>query len=66
MFRYLTCTGDRKQLNTYMTAHICNKNTHNYIGSLDSTNVIAYMDTWTVQHMVSVSDDCIMWVVYIN
>lgn len=28
-----------------MTAHICNKNTHNYIGSFDSTNVIAYMDS---------------------
>jgi len=45
MFKYLTCTGDRKRLTTYMTAHICNKNTHNYIGSFDSTNVIAYMDS---------------------
>jgi len=43
MFRYLTRTGDRKQLTTYMTAHIWNKNTHNYIGSFDSTNIIAYI-----------------------
>jgi hypothetical protein len=59
MFRYLTCTGDRKQLTTYMTAHICNKNTNNYIGSLDSTSVIAYMGSMAY-------GKCIWWLYHLG